>query len=463
MSKEILTNAFYMASPAQSWTGLWAHPDATGERYNSLDFWVDLARTAERGLIDGIFLADGLGVMDVYGGTPDAIMRSGGMFPVNDPMMTIPAMAAATRDLCFGVTANSTYEPPYLLARRLSTLDHLTDGRVSWNVVTGAQPSAARAMGVEPVPHDQRYDRAEEYMDLMYRLWEESWEDGAGVRDKGSRVFADPARIHRVTTRGRYACDAFHPCEPSPQRTPFIYAAGASGRGVEFAGRHAEAAFMVAGNKAHAKKVVDGYRKAAVGAGRSPESVKVFNLITVVVAPTESEARELEAQCREYTDGEGNLAMLSGLVGVDLSRYGWDDPLAYVESDAIQSVIEAMTRSNGGETVRIRDIAGFHRLAASEPYVVGSPSQVCEELISWVDETGIDGFNLVRTVEPAGLRAFTELVVPELQDRGRYKTEYAPGTFREKMFPHGGPHLPADHTGSRFRGTAGTSSEPVGR
>jgi len=443
-----------MASPAQSWTGLWSHPDSTTMRYHKLDFWTELAETAERGLLDAIFLADGLGVQDVYQGRPDAIMRSGGMFPSNDPMLVIPAMATVTKNLCFGVTANSTYEQPYLLARRLSTLDHLTDGRVSWNVVTGFQPSAARAMGVEPVPHDRRYEVAEEYMDLMYQLWEGSWEDGAAVRDRERRVFTDPERVHRIVTEGRYACNAYHACEPSPQRTPFIYAAGASTKGIAFAGRHAEAAFMVAGDKGHARQIVDGYRKAAVDGGRSADSVKVFNLVTVIVAPTESEAREVEAQCREYSDGEGNLAMMSGLIGVDLSKYGWDDPLEYVESDAVQSVLGAMTTHNGGNTVRIRDIAGFNGLAGSEPYVVGTPSQVCDELISWVDETGIDGFNLVRTLEPAGLQSFTDLVVPELQNRGRYKTEYARGTFREKMFPHGGPRLPEDHVGSRSRSAA---------
>ncbi|OLL76872.1 flavin-dependent oxidoreductase [Pseudonocardia sp. Ae168_Ps1] len=463
MSTDILTNAFSMASPSQSWTGLWAHPESEATRYTTLDHWADLARTAERGLIDGIFLADGLGIHDVYQGAPDAIMRAGGMFPVNDPMMMIPAMAAATSDLCFGVTANSTYEPPYLLARRFSTLDHLTDGRVSWNVVTGIQPSAARAMGVEPVPHDQRYDIAEEYMDLMYRLWEESWEDGAAVRDRDRRVFTDPARVHRVRTEGRYACEAFHPCEPSPQRTPFIYSAGGSPRGMRFAGTHAEAAFMSVSDKGHARRLVDGYRAAAVDAGRSADSVKVFNAITVVVAPTEAEARDVEAQCREYSDGEGNLAMLSGFIGQDLSKYGWDDPVEHVESDAMQSVLDAMTRHNGGRTVRIRDIASFSGLAGIEAYVVGSPSQVCDELISWVDGTGIDGFNLLRTIEPGGLRAFTELVVPELQDRGRYKTAYRPGTFREKMFPHGGPHLPADHVGARYRRGAAPAREPVSR
>lgn len=449
MAKQILANAFYMASPAQSWTGLWAHPDSTGARYDELEYWTDLARTAERGMIDAVFLADGIGVHEVYEGKPDAVMRAGGMFPSNDPMMLIPAMAAVTEHLGFGITGNTTYEPPYLLARRFSTLDQLTRGRVSWNVVTGAIASVSKAMGVEPIPHDERYDVAEEYMDLMYKLWEQSWEEGAAVRDKQGRVFVDPARVHRVQHTGRYACEAFHLCEPSPQRTPFLYAAGASARGMAFAGKHAEAAFMAAHDKSFARKIVDGYRKAAVDAGRSADDIKVFNAITVIVAPTESEAREVEAECREYSDSTGNLAMLSGLIGVDLSTYDWDDPIEYVESNAIQSLLEAMTAEKGGRTVRLRDIAEFTGLPGREAYVVGSTSQVCDELISWVDDVGVDGFNLARTIEPRGLQSFVDLVVPELQDRGRYKTGYTPGTLREKMT--GGPRLAENHHGARFR------------
>lgn len=451
MGKQILINAFHMPSPAQAWTGLWAHPLAQGERYADLDYWIELARMAESGLIDAIFLADTLGVNDVYGGRPDAVMRSGGMFPSNDPMMLIPAMAAATRNLCFGVTANTTYEPPYLLARRLSTLDHLTKGRISWNVVTGILASTARAMGVEPLPHDRRYDLADDYMDLVYKLWEGSWTEDAAVRDKGSRVFTDPKGVRKIFHDGHYRCEGYHLCEPSPQRTPFIYCAGSSGRGSAFAGRHAEAAFTAANDKRSAKRIVDGYRKAAEQAGRPADSVKVFNATTVIVAPTEAQAQALKMEYADYSSEEGNLAMMSSFLGMDLSRYDPDDPIEYVESNAMQTAIEAMTKYNSGEKVRVRDIAAFADLPGREPFIVGSPSQVCDMMIDWVDETGLDGFNLVRTVEPAGLRSFIELVVPELQERGRYKTAYAPGAMREKMFPMGSARLPADHHGARFR------------
>ncbi len=451
MDKQILINAFHMASPAQAWTGLWAHPTAQGDRYADLDYWAELAQTAESGLIDAIFLADTLGGSDVYGGRPDAIMRSGGMFPSNDPMMLIRAMAAATRHLCFGVTANTTYEPPYLLARRLSTLDHLTKGRISWNVVTGILATTARAMGVEPVPHDRRYDFADDYMDLVYKLWEGSWADDAALRDKGLRVFTDPNGVRKISHEGHHRCEGYHLCEPSPQRTPFLYSAGSSGRGSAFAGRHAEAAFTAANDKRSAKRIVDGYRKAAQQAGRAADSVKIFNATTVIVAPTEAQAQELKMEYAGYSSEEGNLAMMSSFLGIDLSRYDPDDPIEYVESNAMQTAIEAMTKYNSGEKVRVRDIAAFADLPGREPFIVGSPTQVCDIMIDWIDETGLDGFNLVCTVEPAGLRSFIELVVPELQERGRYKSAYAPGTMREKMFPLGSARLPTEHHGASFR------------
>lgn len=449
MAKQLLANAFHMASPSQSWGGLWAHPESNAQNYTELGFWQDLARTAERGLLDGIFFADTLGTPEVYEGKPDAVIRSGTMFPAYDPMMLISAMASVTENLGFGITGNTSYEPPYLLARRFSTLDQLTRGRVSWNVVTGALASVATLMGTERIPHDQRYDRADEYMDLMYKLWEQSWEDGASLHDKESRVFVDPARVHKIRNEGRYPSEGFFPCEPSPQRTPFLYSAGASSRGMSFAGKHSEAAFFVANDKAYSRKIVDGYRQAAVNAGRSADDIKIFNSVTVVVAPTEAEARELETETKQYSDAHGNLAVLSAVIGVDLSKYDWDEPLGNLEGDAIQSVADAMSPEKGGASVRLRDLADFKGNPGREPFIVGSPSQVCDELISWVDDVGIDGINLTRTIEPRGLDAFVDLVVPELQNRGRYKTAYAPGTLREKM--GSGPRLAENHYGARFR------------
>jgi FMN-dependent oxidoreductase (nitrilotriacetate monooxygenase family) len=197
-------NAFDMNCVGHIQHGMWRHPRDESIRYTDLDYWMDLARTLERGCFDGIFLADILGVYDVYRGGPETSIREAAQIPVNDPLMLVPAMAAVTKHLGFGVTCNLTYEPPYTFARRMSTLDHLTRGRIGWNIVTGYLDSAARGMGdARMQAHDDRYDMADEYMEVVYRLWEGSWEDGAVLRDRPSGPYADPAKLHPVRFEGQ--------------------------------------------------------------------------------------------------------------------------------------------------------------------------------------------------------------------------------------------------------------------
>src|SRR3954453_18669325 len=188
MRKEIRLNAFAMNCVAHQSPGLWTHPRDRTADYNRLPYWTDLAKTLERGRFDGLFLADVLGVYDVFGGSPDAALRNATQTPVNDPLLLISAMAAVTEHLGFGVTCTLSYEPPYPLARRMSTLDHLTKGRIGWNIVTRYLTRAGAGMGLGGQPtHDQRYEIAEEYMQVVYRLWEGSWEDDAALRDRAGR------------------------------------------------------------------------------------------------------------------------------------------------------------------------------------------------------------------------------------------------------------------------------------
>ncbi|OYW08761.1 MAG: N5,N10-methylene tetrahydromethanopterin reductase, partial [Rhodospirillales bacterium 12-71-4] len=237
--RQMRLNAFDMATPGHIQQGMWTHPRDRSRDYARLDHWTGLARLLERGLFDGLFLADVLGIYDVHGGRPDAALRHGVQVPLLDPVLTIPAMAAATTHLGFDVTCNLAYEPPYLLARRMSTLDHLTGGRIGWNIVTGYLDSAARALGyAEQMRHDDRYDLAEEYMQAVYALWEGSWAEDAVRADAAGGTFTDPARVRRVRHEGKqYRLDAIHLCAPSAQRTPVLYQAGASDRGRAFAGR----------------------------------------------------------------------------------------------------------------------------------------------------------------------------------------------------------------------------------
>jgi FMN-dependent oxidoreductase (nitrilotriacetate monooxygenase family) len=243
MAREIRFNAFDMNCVGHQSPGLWAHPRDRSWQYKDLEYWVELAEILERGKFDGLFIADVLGVYDVYRGNLDAALRHSAQIPVNDPLQVVPAMALVTKNLGFGLTASLSFEHPYTSARRLSTLDHLTKGRAGWNIVTSYLDSGARNIGLGgQSAHDDRYDVADEYMEVCYKLWEGSWEDDAVQRDRARRVFADPAKVHPIRHEGRYfKVPGVHLSEPSRQRRPVLYQAGASTRGRRFAGEHADA------------------------------------------------------------------------------------------------------------------------------------------------------------------------------------------------------------------------------
>src|SRR5260370_645528 len=308
--KEIRLNAFEMNCVGHQSPGLWAHPRDRSASYTDIGYWTGLAKTLDEGRFDGIFLADVLGIYDVYGGSPDAALRHAVQVPVGDPVLLIPAMAAATEHLGFGVTCTLSYEPPYPLVRRMSTLDHLTRGRIGWNIVTGYLDSAAAGMGLgAQTSHDQRYEIADEYMEIVYKLWEGSWEDDAVLRDRARRIFADPAKIHRVQHAGQfYRVDAIHLCEPSPQRTPVLYQAGASSRGRAFAAAHAECVFINGPTPQVVAAHVADLRRRAAANGRGPADLMIFTLATVITGWPERVAAP-PAAWGEATNMDGsNLA-----------------------------------------------------------------------------------------------------------------------------------------------------------
>jgi long-chain alkane monooxygenase len=450
--RELRFNAFNMMAPSHNWAGLWSHPRDASINYNTLDYWVDYAKTAERGLLDGIFLADVFGVYDVYGSSPDTAIGSAVQLPNAEPTLLVSAMAHATKHLGFGITSNLTFEHPYQFARRFSTLDHLTKGRIGWNIVTGYLDSGARGMGhAGGRAHDDRYDAAEDFLAAAYKLWEGSWEQDAVRRDRSARVFTDPAKIHPVRHEGPYyRVNGIHLAEPSPQRTPLLYQAGTSRRGRAFAARHSEAIFLNGQTKPILARAVREIRTAAKEYGRDPYDIRLFAGATAIVAPTRAEANDILEDYARHVDVAGQLALVSGWTGIDFSTYRPDQPIRYVESNAIQSMVENFTLRSD-RPVEIGDLARLSHAGARSPFVVGSPQDVADELIAWADETDVDGFNLFRLVVPESLNAFVDLVVPELQSRGVYKTAYREGTLREKLFPGRGPLLHATHPGSTFR------------
>ena len=449
MPREILLNAFDMNCVGHIQQGLWTHPRDQSTRFNTLAHWTDLARTLETALFDGLFLADVVGVYDVYGGNADAALRGGVQVPVNDPMLLIPAMAAATQHLGFGVTANLVYEAPFLFARRMSTLDHLTEGRVGWNIVTGYLDSAARAAGFDAqMAHDDRYDLADEYMALVYKLWQHSWADDAVLADKAAGLYADPAKVRPVHHHGKqYRLDAMHLSAPSPQRTPVLYQAGSSPRGRRFAAEHAECVFLNGQSEAGVKAIVDDIRGLAVKAGRQPQDIKFFLGATVVTGATEADAQAKFADYRQYVSSEAALVHAAASLGVDLAKFDLDEPVDASASNAITSNVAAINRTQGPQWTK-RKLLQQMVLGSRQPPIVGSAAQVAEALIDWTKATGVDGFNLSRTVAPECWTDIGRLVVPELQMRRAFKTAHRPGTLRDKLFRQG-DRLPASHPALR--------------
>ena len=428
--RQLVLMGFDMNCVGHIQQGMWRHPRDQSPGYAGLEHWVGLARLLERGLFDGLFLADVLGVYDVFGAGPGAAIRGAVQVPVNDPMMLVPAMAHATAHLGFGVTANLSYEAPYVFARRMSTLDHLTGGRIGWNVVTGYLDSAARAMGLaHQVPHDERYEVADDYMAAVYKLWEGSWAEDAVRVDREAGVYADPARVREVSHEGPYVrMQGVHLSEPSPQRTPVLFQAGSSARGLRFAGCHAECVFVNGGPLAVVAGHVRGVRAAAVAAGRAAEDVRVLMGASVIVDATEAGAAALLAEYRRYASGEGALVHASASMGIDLDAYGMDEPIGDAPTEAIQSnaaTVAGMTK---------RGLLDRMVLGSRQVPIVGTPGQVADRLMAAVAETDVDGFVLSRTVVPEFFEMFVDLVVPELQRRGVFKEAYAGGTLRGALF-----------------------------
>ncbi|KQG96518.1 5,10-methylene tetrahydromethanopterin reductase [Acinetobacter baumannii] len=452
MTKKISFNAFEMNCIAHQSPGLWRHPQDRSVEYKDLEYWTDLAQILERGFFDGIFIADVLGIYDVYHQSAEHALTGAVQVPVNDPLQIVPAMAAVTKHLGFGVTTSISFEHPYPFARRISTLDHLTKGRVGWNIVTSYLESGSKNLGLKTqVNHDNRYDIADEYLEVLYKLWEGSWEEGSVLRDRENGIFADHKKVHPIQHEGKYfTVPGIHICEPSPQRTPVLYQAGASSRGQKFASQNAECVFIAAPSKIATKKVVQGIRQKLVQEGRDAYSVKIYALLSIVTDETDAKAQAKFKEYQSYGSYDGALTLLSGWSGVDFSQYQSTDKVEYIQTNAIQSLLDSYVNADPERVWTIEEIANWNSLGGNGPVLVGSAETVSDALQQWVEDTDVDGFNLAYILAHQTFADVVEFIVPELQKRGVYQTSYAQGTLREKLFG-AGPYLPENHRGAKYR------------
>lgn len=452
MTKKISFNAFEMNCIAHQSPGLWRHPQDRSVEYKDLEYWTDLAQILERGFFDGIFIADVLVIYDVYHQSAEHALTGAVQVPVNDPLQIVPAMVAVTKHLGFGVTTSISFEHPYPFARRISTLDHLTKGRVGWNIVTSYLESGSKNLGLKTqVNHDNRYDIADEYLEVLYKLWEGSWEEGSVLRDRESGIFADHKKVHPIQHEGKYfTVPGIHICEPSPQRTPVLYQAGASSRGQKFASQNAECVFIAAPSKIATKKVVQGIRQKLAQEGRDPYSVKIYALLSIVTDETDAKAQAKFKEYQSYGSYDGALTLLSGWSGVDFSQYQPTDKVEYIQTNAIQSLLDSYVNADPERIWTIEEIANWNSLGGNGPVLVGSAETVSDALQQWVEDTDVDGFNLAYILAHQTFADVVEFIVPELQKRGVYQTSYAQGTLREKLFG-AGPYLPENHRGAKYR------------
>jgi FMN-dependent oxidoreductase (nitrilotriacetate monooxygenase family) len=425
----IVLGAFEMNGLNLTSQGLWAHPEQQTHRYTELAYWTELARLLDQGCFDFLFFADSYGYPEIRGETPEVTFEQAVEIPKDDPMLLVPALSAATTGLSFIVTTSTTFEHPYANARRFTTLDHLTGGRVAWNVVTTSNAVVPQLFGSPPVPHDESYARAADFVELSYKLWEGSWEDGAVVADKPSRRYADPSRVHRIDHDGPYFSSHGYFCsEPSLQRTPVICQAGASATGRAFAAANAEVVFLQGRDATMLREQVDDVRKAAVDAGRAPTDITAISGLSIVTGSSRAQAEERLEEYLSWIDPAGVRVYFAHMTGIDLAALDPDASFASVTTDGGRTQVERY-RNDSVAAAR----TDFMRRGMRELIAVGTPSEVADQIEAIVADSGLNGFNYRPFVSPGSYRDMVELVVPELQRMGLVRTERAAGTFRERL------------------------------
>lgn len=453
MTKTLTLGAFQAMSPTNLSGPSWIHPDSGEFDYLTLDYWLQVARRLEAGGFDFLFLADQYGYPLVDGEIPDVAVEKAMSFPFGDPFAVVSAMAAVTERLNFAVTASTVFDAAYSNARRFSTLDHLTGGRVGWNVVTSAGADAAAKMFGQPMlPHDRRYDLADDYIDLTYKLLESGWSEGAVRRDRAAGVYADPAGVHRVDHDGPFfSAHGVFPVEPSPQRVPTLFQAGSSGRGRAFAGRHAECVFLQGSTVDRVRDGVADIRAQAVAAGRGPQDVKVLVGVTVITGATTEEAAARHRELLSFSTDETAAAMYAWNTGIDLLSLDPDKPLPTVDAEQGRSNVE---RYQGDDAPTVREILDELKTRGLRGLVlVGTPEQVVEEIAAYVEQTDVDGFLIERYLAPSSYDALIDDVLPLLQERGMLPEPRRATSLRDRLFGKG-DHLPATHPASAYRAPA---------
>ncbi|GAA2566285.1 NtaA/DmoA family FMN-dependent monooxygenase [Microbacterium binotii] len=441
---------FEVYAPQVGGTYSWAHPLCDAADYLDPERWVRMAKIMDRTGYDFLFFADGFGYPMQNGDISAACLSAAINFSGLDPSTIIPILARETEKLGFVVTATTGMDHPLPLSRRFSTLDHLTRGRIGWNVVTGASQNAVAELFGHPemVAHDTRYEMAEEYVSLARSYWERSWDDDALVADADSGVYIDPSRIHRTEFEGaHYRSRGYFGAPPSPQRTPVIFQAGTSPKGRALAAAHAEGVFVQATTPEHTAAAVADIRRRAAEAGRDPGEIRIMAGLTAIVDETQAGAEQLWREFHGMQSDEVVAALYAGNTGIDLLKLDPDKTLAEVV--AAGGVVGQMGTSNierflgrdGSPAPTVRQILDDLRGKGTRGFrIVGDAEHVADRVAELADQTGLDGFLFEPVFGTRDVEAFGELVLPRLRERGRLAAPAGP-TLRERMRERPGARL----------------------
>ncbi|MCA1179705.1 MULTISPECIES: LLM class flavin-dependent oxidoreductase [unclassified Pantoea] len=433
MSQQFHLAGFMMASAVTHSHAMWRHPRSNTD-FLSARYYQDVARAAERGFFDFVFFADVLAVPGRYNSEIRQAVEQGVQSVATlDPSYVVMAMAAVTRHLGFGITRSTTYYNPYDIARAFATLDHLTEGRIAWNVVTSNADAEAQNFGfAHHLEHAQRYNRADEFLEATCKLWG-SWEPDALILDKQGR-FADPDKVHVVNHQGEWFNTRGPLTVPaSPQRRPAIMQAGSSARGKDFAARWAEIIFEIDPTPEGRKAYYQDVKARTAAAGRDPNSLKIFPSFIPFVGETESIAREKQRYHNELADPIAGLITLSAHVDHDFSGYALDEQLQNVDVGGNTGLFDVARRITAQDNLTLRDLGKLYAQGVLLPQLVGTPQQIADQLEASFDNGEADGFIVSAAYLPGTFDEFSDFVVPELQRRGRVRQRYENTRLRDHL------------------------------
>jgi FMN-dependent oxidoreductase (nitrilotriacetate monooxygenase family) len=397
------------------------------------DIYVDLIRSLERGAVDMLIIEDSSMVPDIYQDSAEYYLKHAIFAPKHDPLPLVPYLAQATKHIGIVPTATTTFYPPFLLARLMTTLDHLTDGRLGWNIVTSTSERSAQNYGFEHhVKHDLRYDMADEFVELVCQLWD-SWEEGAVVMDHTTGTFADASKVHRVDFVGEhYRSRGPLNAIPGPQRRPVFVQAGGSPRGRDFAAKRAEVVIAAVKTIDDMRNYVKDVKDRMVEFGREPSECKVLFVIQPFLGDTESEAlaKQERFKAGSAANIEHALAAMSNMTHIDFSKFELDEPLPELSTNGSQSTLATFAKGRPGAT--LRELAtGADGMESVE--LVGTADQVAGQMCEVVEESGADGFLFAGGARPVVVAQIVDGLIPALQRRGATRTGYDHAHFRDNL------------------------------